>query len=386
MTARIYETDGHCRRFETVVTACEPREGGFAVELSRTAFFPEGGGQYADTGVIDGVAVTDVQIIDEHLWHYTAAPLAVGQTVTGEIDWEQRFSRMQHHSGEHIVSGLVHALFGLNNVGFHLGNQDTTLDFDGELTREQLMDIERRANDVVAANQPIIVTFPTPDALSALPYRSKKELTGEIRIVTIPGVDICACCAPHVTATGEIGGIKLLDAMRYKGGVRVHMQCGNAAFAAFEGLYQQASAAAAALSVKTEELAGAVDRLLAQKEELTRTAAALRRELAAKEAAMLPEGELLCARFLPEADSATLQALVNAAVEKQNRIGAAFAGSDTNGWVGVIGSETVEMNALATALRTRLNGRGGGRDTRWQGRIAASQTAITAVLTELAEG
>jgi len=384
MTTRIYETDGHCRRFEATVTACEPRDGGFRVELSHTAFFPEGGGQYADTGCINGVPVTDVQLKDGRLWHYTYAPLVPGNTVTGEIDWEQRFSRMQHHSGEHIVSGLVHALFGLNNVGFHLGNQDTTLDFDGELSREQLMDVERRANAAVAADLPVSITFPAPAELEALPYRSKKELSGEIRIVTIPGVDVCACCAPHVTTTGEIGGIKLLNATRYKGGVRVHMLCGNAAFAAFEALYREATAAAAALSAKTEGLSGAVERLLTQKEELGRTVTALRRELAVKEAAALPQDQPVCARFLPEADNTTLQALVNAAVDKHNCIGAAFSGDDVAGWVGIVGSNTVEIPVIAAALRERLSGHGGGRDGRWQGRIAAPQEAITALLAELA--
>ena len=385
MTARLYETDGHCRRFDAVVTACEPRGDRFAVELDRTAFFPEGGGQYADTGTLDGVAVTDVQLENGRLWHYTEAPLSVGNTVAGEIDWEQRFARMQHHSGEHIVSGLVHRLFGLDNVGFHLGHHDTTLDFNGELTREQLMDIERRANAVVCANLPVVVTFPTDEELETLPYRSKKELDGAVRIVTIPEVDVCACCAPHVTLTGEIGGIKLLAAIRYKGGMRVHMLCGATAFAAFETLYREASAAAVALSAKTEELSLAVDRLMAAKEEALHAAAALRRELAANQAAALPSGEPLCAVFLPKAEGDTLQKLVDAALEKDNTLAAAFAGDDTAGWVGVIGSDRVDMRALGGRLRAELDARGGGSPTRWQGRIAATKAAITALLTAAAE-
>ena len=383
MTARIYETDGHCHRFTATVLSCEPLENGFGVTLSQTAFFPEGGGQYADTGTLGGVAVTDVQMVNDTPLHKTAAPLPVGAEVVGEIDWEQRFSRMQHHSAEHIISGLVYQHHGLHNVGFHLGTVDTTLDFDGELSREQLIAIEREANSIVAQCLPLIVSFPTPEELATMTYRSKKPLDGAVRIITVPNVDVCACCAPHLTHTGEIGGIKLTEHIRYKGGVRVHMLCGNAAFAAFERLYQASLAAASALSVKTDELPEAVARLLLAREEDKHKLAAAHREWAAQKATTLPENQPFCGVFLPESDTDTLQRLVNAAVEKGNRIAAALVGDDKNGWVGVIGSEQVDLKTTAQKLREGLNARGGGSPTRWQGRLAATEAEITAFLQSL---
>ena len=214
-------------------------------------------------------------------------------------------------------------------------------------------------------------------------YRSKKPLDGAVRIITVPNVDVCACCAPHLTHTGEIGGIKLTEHIRYKGGVRVHMLCGNAAFAAFERLYQASLAAASALSVKTDELPEAVARLLLAREEDKHKLAAAHREWAAQKAATLPENQPFCGVFLLEADSDTLQRLVNAAVEKGNRIAAALVGDDKNGWVGVIGSEQVDLKAASAKLREGLNARGGGSPTRWQGRLAATEAEITAFLQSL---
>ena len=379
-TQRLYETDGACREFTATVRSCEPAPGGFAVRLDRTAFFPEGGGQYADTGTLGGVRVTDVQLSGGDPVHYTDAPLTPGETVTGRLDYAVRFARMQHHTGEHIVSGLIHSRFGLCNVGFHLGHHDTTLDFNGELSRDQLMEVERQANAAVAADLEVGISFPSPQELAQISYRSKKELTGAVRLVTIPGVDICACCAPHVARTGQIGGIKLLDAMRYKGGIRLHMLCGQAAFSAFEALYTEAGRAAAALSAKQEELFEAVSRLLAAREEDARKAAALRRELAARTAESLPQSQPVCAVFLPDADQKLCQSLLLAAQQRENRLCAVFSGSDREGYTGVIAVGEGDLTPLAACLRGELSARGGGNATRWQGRIPASRRAIETVL------
>lgn len=376
MTERLYETDGACREFAAVVLSCVPAKDGYAVRLDRTAFFPEGGGQYADTGTLGAAQVTDVQLVDGAPVHYTDRPLTAGETVTGRLDYAVRFARMQHHTGEHIVSGLICRRFGLHNVGFHLGHTDTTLDFDGELTRAQLRDIEQEANAAVAADLAVDIRFPSPEELAQIPYRSKKVLTGTVRLVIIPGVDICACCAPHVSRTGQIGGIKLLDAMRYKGGTRIHMLCGQAAFAAFETLYTEAGRAAAALSAKPEELYAAVTRLLAAREEESRRSAAVRRALAEATAKTLPQNQPLCTVFLPDADARLSRSLLTAAQKRGNRVCAVFSGSDREGYTGVIGSESVDLSPLAEQLRQELSARGGGGRARWQGKIAASQHAI----------
>ena len=384
MTERLYETDGACREFTASVLSCAPAKDGYAVRLDRTAFFPEGGGQYADTGTLGAAQVTDVQLVDGDPVHYTDMPLAAGEAVTGRLDYAVRFARMQHHTGEHIVSGLLFRRFGLHNVGFHLGHSDTTLDLDGELTRAQLCAIEQEANAAVAADIAVEIRFPSPEELEKTDYRSKKELTGAVRLVVIPGVDVCACCAPHVSRTGQVGGIKLLDAMRYKGGTRVHMLCGQAAFAAFEALYTEAGRAAAALSAKPEELHAAVTRLLAAREEDARRAAAVRRALAEMTAKTLPQDQPLCAVFLPDADAKLCHSLLTAAQKRKNRVCAVFSGSDREGYTGVIGSESVDLSPLAGLLRQELSARGGGAAACWQGRIDASQHTIETCLARFA--
>ena len=191
--------------------------------MDQTAFFPEGGGQAGDSGFLEDVEIFDTHEKQGIVWHYAKAPLDPGAQVLGRIDWDKRFSRMQQHSGEHIVSGLVHARFGYDNVGFHLGEQEVTLDFNGNITKEELVEIELEANKAVFANLPVQISFPSREELAFLEYRSKIEIEGQVRIVTIPGIDVCACCAPHVKLTGEIGLIKLTGVQSHRGGVRVNI-------------------------------------------------------------------------------------------------------------------------------------------------------------------
>ena len=221
MTKKLYDLDSHRRDFTAAVLRCDADGERYAVVLDQTLFFPEGGGQPADTGVLGGARVLDVQITQEAIVHYTDAPLTPGAQVRGEIDWPQRFRRMQGHSGEHIISGLIHSEYGLDNVGFHLGQDTISMDYNGELTWPQLMHIEQLANEAVYRNVPIRTEYPSPEQLAQMTYRSKLDLTEDVRIVTVEGYDVCACCAPHVSCTGEIGAIKFTSVMRHRGGIRV---------------------------------------------------------------------------------------------------------------------------------------------------------------------
>ena len=231
-TKKLYYEDSHRKEFKATVLSCEERltakgkKDGYAVVLDQTAFFPEGGGQFGDRGWIDDVEVYDTHEKGGIILHYTKMPVEAGTTVTGKLDFAERFSRMQEHSGEHIVSGIVHRLHGYDNVGFHLGSENTTLDFNGELSEEQLLEVERLANEAVFADLPVQISYPSREELKTLDYRSKIEIEGQVRLVEIPGVDICACCAPHVTHTGEIGMIKFIACDRHRGGCRVTMLAG----------------------------------------------------------------------------------------------------------------------------------------------------------------
>lgn len=376
MTQRLYEQDSFCREFAATVLSCEPQGENYAVILDRTAFFPEGGGQAPDGGTLDGVEVLDVQIVGDEIVHTLAAQLAVGQTVTGALDWDNRFLRMQKHTGEHIVCGIIHRLYGYENVGFHLGSEDVTLDLDGELTREQLDEVEELANRAVTDNRAVTAVYPTAQELAAMDYRSKKAIDGAVRIVTIEGLDRCACCAPHVATTGQVGLIKLLDFIRYKGGIRIHMQCGLDALRDYRMRYTQTAASAAALSVKQHAVLDGVERLLAQRDALTRELAAARKEmLSLRVDALSPDSGR--ALFIEKAmDGESLRDLALAASARVGGLCAAFAGDDEDGYI--YAAAGGDLPAFAAVLKERLNARGGGSALLIQGRVFATVADIEA--------
>ena len=376
MTEKLYELDSYCRSFTATVIECKSHEDGFAVRLDRTAFFPEGGGQASDTGLLNGIQVTDVQIVDGEIWHYVDAPLEAGTTVEGELDWEVRFARMQHHTAEHIVCGIAHRWHGLENVGFHLGSEDVTLDLDGELTREQIDAIEDEANRIVWQNVAVTATIPTAEALATLTYRSKKELEGDVRLVTIDGVDCCACCAPHVGRTGEIGVIKLLDFIRYKGGVRIHLLCGAAAVADYRYRYAQSAEISAKLSVKQYDLTAAVDRLAAEKDEMKLKLRAANRRLADAMVAAVESTDRPVYFIGEDWDADTLRRIVNGLTARCTGLCVAYSGTD-GAYTYVMGG-TDALKEAAAEMNTSLSGRGGGDNRQVQGRVQATATEIAA--------
>ncbi|MBQ7354450.1 MAG: alanyl-tRNA editing protein, partial [Clostridia bacterium] len=315
MTEKLYYQDPYLFSFTATVRSCDPLGDGYAVVTDRTAFFPEEGGQYADTGLLSGIPVLDVQEKNGEILHLLSAPLPVGASVVGQIEEKQRLRKMQNHTGEHIVSGLFHSLYGLSNVGFHLGHDDVTIDLDGELSREDLCKVEYLANEAIWKNLPVRAEFPSPEVLSTLDYRSKLELTQNVRIVTIPGYDVCACCAPHVAYTGEVGQIKLLDFARYKGGVRIHMLCGMDALADYHGRYLATAAISAKLTAPQKEVVDAVERLAADLQEKKAQIARLQAALADELLRALPDGDTPALFFEDRLDTPARRALVNGAAE-----------------------------------------------------------------------
>lgn len=372
MTEKLYYKDSGIHEFSAKVLKCEKRKQGFALTLSATAFFPEGGGQLADTGRIGSVLVTDVQEREGEIWHYTDSALEVGAEYPCAIDFEQRLRRMQNHSGEHIVSGLTHRMYGFDNVGFHMGESCMTLDFSGELSWEQLTGIESLANQAVRDNLPIKTSFPNAEELSILEYRSKLELTQDVRIVEIPGVDCCACCAPHVKNTGEIGLIKILDAERHRGGVRVSVVCGMDALDDYRRKQDNAAAISGMLSVKRDDTAAAVERVLREQAKLKERAAELSMELARLKAESFPETEGNICVFDSVLDEVALRELVNMLAEKC-AVAAAFSGSDETGYMYIIGSGKTDLRARSREINSAINGKGGGTPEMIRGR--ASETA-----------
>ena len=377
MTEKLYDRDAYLRVFTARVLSCERARDGFRVTLDRTAFFPEGGGQYADRGTLGDANVTDVQLEDGEIVHFTDAPLEVGSSVEGILDFDLRFRRMQNHTGEHIVSGVVYRLFGYDNVGFHLGDGDVTVDYNGELTRADLDRIETLANEAVYRDLEVRAEYPDPAVLETMTYRSKLELTQDVRIVTIGDVDCCACCAPHVARTGEIGSIKLLDFERYKGGVRCHMLCGFDALEDHRRKYESVHDISLALCVPQADTADAVRRLQQTLKDREYEIAGLRRQLAlCALAGEKAQNGALCF-FAPDGvDMDALRFAVNRGMETA-ALCAGFCPAET-GFRYCIGSGSVDLRAAGRAINAGISGRGGGQPTMIQGTCAADANTIRA--------
>lgn len=379
MTEKLFYQDSHRSTFTAIVQEVRPSGNGYEIILDRTAFFPEGGGQSSDTGSLGGVSVSDVQEIDGKIIHYTDGPLVEGTEVEGCIDWTERFSKMQQHTGEHIVSGLIHKIYGYHNVGFHLGTDSVTLDFNGVVPKEKLHEIEQLANEAVAKNLPVQVLYPTDEELSKISYRSKIEIEGQVRIVVIDGYDVCACCAPHVKQTGEIGLIKLVGMQNYKGGVRISMLCG---FRALEDYYQKEKnnrEIAVMLSAKEYETAVEVERL---QEELAMKKAKIaemeQKFLEQKVETLDVSGEIVC--LFEETDPVMTRELVNLLLKKGAKMAAVFSGNEREGYRYVLGSRSLDVRKNGKLLNEAFHGRGGGKPEMVQGTVQGKREEIEAFL------
>ena len=378
MTEKLYDIDSGIFAFTARVTGCEPVGKGYALSLDRTAFFPEGGGQQADTGSIGEARVLDVQEEGGGIRHYTDKPLAVGAEVSCVLDKEQRRRRMQNHSGEHVISGLIHTLYGWDNVGFHMGETCMTMDYSGELSWEELMRVEALANAAVRDDLPIRAWYPEPEQLQDMVYRSKLDLTENVRIVEIPGIDSCACCAPHVSSTGQIGAVKILTAERHRGGTRITALCGLDAMEDYRARQESVAAISALLSAKREEVAPAVERLLGERDRLKERVAALSMELVRLRAESVAPTEGNLCLFDTVLDEVAQRELVNLLMERCSGAAAVFCGDDENGYRYIIGSLHADLRAAARNINAAIGGRGGGSPAMIQGRAAAKATEIRA--------
>lgn len=376
MTEKLYYLDSHKKEFDAAVAACEAKEKGYAVVLNRTAFFPEGGGQYADTGMLGDAYVSDVQEKENVIYHMTNRPFSVGETVHGNIDWEKRFSSMQQHTGEHIISGLVHRKFGYHNVGFHLGADYCTMDFDGPITKQALKEIELEANKIVYQNLDVEVLYPSKEELGDMEYRSKIEIKGQVRIVRIPGVDTCACCAPHVKKTGEIGNIKLVNMVNYKGGERIYMLCGFRALFDHREKEESVRAISALLCAKDGEIAGAVEHLKDEHLSLKGRVEELQQKILFYRAKEIDVSADVTTVFDNQLSGNGPRELMNLLLKRGAGICAVFTGTDESGYRYVIGSRREDVRSLCKRLNEEFKGRGGGKPEMVQGSLAGTENEI----------
>lgn len=375
MTDRLYDKDAYLQEFDAEVLSCAEGKKGYEIVLDRTAFFPEGGGQPTDRGRLDGAEVWDVRDKKEYVVHICDKPLEPGSTVHGKIDWNRRFLHMQQHSGEHILSGIIHRRFGYDNIGFHMGKDFVTVDFSGLLSEEQIEEVEKEANETVFANREIRAEYPTGRELASLEYRSKKEIEGNIRIVTVPGADICACCGTHVRRTGEIGPIKVIADEHYKSGIRLILEIGWKALEDYDRKHRNAKEISAMLSVPPETIAEAVEKQQEQIQTLKNANIALKQKLFIKLAEEIAEGSRKEILFQEDLNSVEVRRLADLVSEK-TEFAAVFSGSDEEGYKYVICSNKVDVSVLGKDFNRALNGRGGGKNPMIQGSVQASREEI----------
>lgn len=368
MTEKLYEINAYTKEFTAKVIDCVEVDKFYKIVLDKTAFFPEGGGQAGDKGTISDAIVFDTQIENNIIYHYTYKPLGIGDLVECKLQFDRRFNFMQNHTGEHIVSGIAHKVFGVNNVGFHLGEDLVTIDFDKELSREQLNEIELLANQKVWYNLPVISYYPSEEELKNTEYRSKKEIDGAVRLVAIKDTDICACCAPHVNATGEIGLIKLLDTERMRGGIRIVLKCGVFALSDYRVKYENIAQISALLSAKQENTADAVKKLDDKCTLANQKINELKNKIA--ELTISSANEDTNCLFIDDCDVKELQLIADKLHKTYGGIRGAFSGSGDNYSFAICGEDD-KLQELFKKFKDEFAVRGGGRGGMVQGTVSA---------------
>lgn len=372
---KLYYENCQLKTFTATVLHCEQTDKGWQVALNATAFYPEGGGQACDLGVLGGARVLDVREKDQQVLHLCDKPLEVGATVEGTIDWQRRFDLMQQHSGEHILSGLIYKTFGYHNVGFHVGKTAMEVDFDGPIAPDALAELELQANMAVWADLPIRSWYPSPQELPQVPYRRKRDLAWPVRIVEVPGHDTCACCGVHVATTGQIGLIKILSCIKFHEGVRLEMLCGCRAYEYMCRVYEQNRQVSQTFSAKILETGEAArkfsDQLTAEK---YRAASLEKRVFAAVAAGYAGKKDVV--HFEEGLTSGAVRELADAIASVCGGTAAVFSGSDEAGYSLCLVNHDGDVKDLGTRLTRECNGRGGGKPGFFQGSVKAARQTI----------
>ena len=368
MTRKLYYEDVFIKEFTANVLSCEEAEGGYKVILDQTAFYPEGGGQPCDLGVLGDATVTKTLEEGASVVHYCDKPLA--GTVTGKICWQRRFDLMQQHTGEHILSGVICKKYGANNVGFHIGETTVTIDFDVLIPQEDLEKLENMANTAIWENAPVLATYPTPEELKTIPYRSKKALEGPVRIVEVPGFDCCACCGTHLPGAAQVGMIKILSAVKFHQGVRLEILCGQRAFAHYQKVWEQNRQVSAAFSAKPLETGAAAQRMNEALAAEKFRATGLEKKLMTLTAeSYVNQGDVIY--FAEDLEPAQVRELADKIAAVCGGTAAVFCGQSF-----CLVNYGGDVKELGQKLTAAFGGRGGGKPGIFQGSLNATQQEI----------
>ncbi len=385
MSVKLYYENRYLTEFESEVLSCAEDKKGWAVVLKETAFYPEGGGQPADRGVMifDDVTanISDVREKSGEIIHYSDIEIPAGTSVKGVIDWNRRFDFMQQHTGEHMFSGVVNTMFGFNNMGFHLSEKDNVVDFDGPLTKEDIKRIMDKCNEYVWLNQPVNTGF--PENVKELEYRSKKELTGDIRIVKAGGADICACCGTHTATTSQAGPIVALNSMAYKGGTRINILCGKRAVEYLKQRNDDCYEISHRLSHPVEDITKGVAARMKEIEELKIALAAAKRQLIALWAEGAQTDGEICVMAKENLASNEIQSLCRLLAQRAKTAVVYSPQGEANPKICIISSEK-DTNKLGRHISATLGGKGGGKPGIYQGFV--EKQAEENLLLELMKG
>ncbi len=380
MTEKIYDFDSYIKEFDGVVTDCKKTDKGYEIILDRTAFFPEEGGQCSDKGILNGIPVTDVQIRNDIIYHLCSEAIPVGTKIKGSIDFNLRFRNMQNHTGEHIICGIAHKLYGYENTGFHLGEDFVTMDLSGPLTKEQTEDLELRANRAVFENHKVKAYYPPENELDSIPYRSKDGIEGKIRIVEIEDCDICACCAPHVNYTGETGLIKIIDFFPHRGGTRLFILCGYDALEDYKCRFKESLVVSKLLSVKQHEISNGVQKLLDDFGKAKQKLSQKSKSYAMSLIENTKESDSNVLIFENDLDSDSMRHLANEGMKKTKRIFGILCGNDTDGYRYILSSQSINLKSISKDINSVLHGKGGGTETMISGVFKETKEKIAMYL------
>ena len=373
---KLYYEDCHLNRFTARVLSCEKTEQGWLVTLDQTAFYPEGGGQASDVGTLGGVAVLHAAEAGEQVVHLCGGPLEVGSTVEGQIDYAHRFDLMQQHTGEHMVSGILHRRYGAHNTGFHMGADTITIDFDVDIPAGELPLIEAEANRAVWQNLPVKCWYPSREELPGVTYRAKRALPWPVRIVQVGDVDSCACCGVHVARTGEVGLIKLFSCVRFRGGSRIEMLCGRRALDYLNQVLVQNQMVSRAFSAKALETGAAAEKMNEALAQLKYRVTGLENRIF-DTIAQSHAGRGNTLLLQPGLEPQSARRLADLTADACGGIAAVFSGSDESGYVFAIVTRQGELRDLCKEMTRALDGRGGGKGGFCQGSVKATGEQIS---------
>ena len=378
---KLYYADSHLKEFTATVLRCEQVAQGWQVMLDATAFYPTGGGQECDLGTLGGANVLDVKEQGEQILHLCDAPLEVGSVVAGAIDWERRFDHMQQHSGEHLVMGRIYEKFGYHNVGFHMGGHLVTIDLNGPVTWQDLMEIERKTNQIIWQNLPVKTWYPSPEELPNVNYRTKKALPWPVRIVEFPGADVCACCGTHVKYTGEIGLVKFISCIKFKEGVRIELASGRRAMDMYQNIFEQNRQVSQTFSAKILETGAAAQKFNEMLQQEKFRSVGLQRKIFAAIADSCA-GKELALHFEQDLNPGQVRELADAIAQKAETA-VVCSGADGSGYAICIISNTRDTRTLGKEVNTKLCGRGGGKPGSFQGSVQATAQQIQELFAQL---